>query len=205
MSIKLTGATSGSIEIDVPDAVSGGDVSLTLPNGVGSANQYLKNSGTAGTLEFADGGKLVQFKSAEYTTRTSVTTAVPLDDTVPQNDEGTEIITLAITPKSTSNKLVIEFFLPLWDADNVRVATACLFQDSTADALAVAGVVNSASLYNQQMGLVHIMDAGTTSSTTFKIRVGPNAGTLHLNRRANALVYGSTTLHATLRITEVEV
>ena len=52
MSIKLTGATSGSIEIDVPAAVSGGDVSLTLPNGVGSANQYLRNGSTAGTLEF---------------------------------------------------------------------------------------------------------------------------------------------------------
>jgi hypothetical protein len=52
MSIKLTGATSGSIELDVPAAVSGGDVSLTLPNGVGSANQYLKNGSTAGTLEF---------------------------------------------------------------------------------------------------------------------------------------------------------
>ena len=54
MSIKLTGATSGSIELDVPAAVSGGDISLTLPNGVGSANQYLKNGSTAGTLEFSN-------------------------------------------------------------------------------------------------------------------------------------------------------
>ena len=52
MSIKLQGATSGSIELDVPAAVSGGDISLTLPNGVGSAGQYLRNSNTAGTLEF---------------------------------------------------------------------------------------------------------------------------------------------------------
>ena len=104
---------------------------------------------------------------------------------------------------STKIKLIIEFFMPLWDADAVRVVAACLFQDSTADALAVAGLVNSLSLYNQQLALVHIMDAGTTSSTTFKIRIGPNSGTLFLNRRANATVFGSTTLHATLRITEV--
>ena len=31
--IKLTGATSGSIELDVPATVSGGDISLTLPMG----------------------------------------------------------------------------------------------------------------------------------------------------------------------------
>ena len=54
MSIKLQGATSGSIELDVPAAVSGGDISLTLPDSVGSAGQFLKNSGTAGTLEFGD-------------------------------------------------------------------------------------------------------------------------------------------------------
>ena len=70
MSIKLTGATSGSIEIDVPDAVSGGDISLTLPNGVGSANQYLKNSGTAGTLEFGD-LPTIGFTSSATTATTS--------------------------------------------------------------------------------------------------------------------------------------
>ena len=53
MPIKLNGATSGSVELNVPAAVSGGDVTLTLPNGVGSANQFLKNGSTAGTLEFA--------------------------------------------------------------------------------------------------------------------------------------------------------
>jgi len=53
MPIQLNGSTSGSVQVDVPAAVSGGDVSLTLPNGVGSANQFLKNSGTAGTLNYS--------------------------------------------------------------------------------------------------------------------------------------------------------
>ena len=53
MPIKLNGATSGSVELGVPAVVSGGDVSLTLPTGVGSANQFLKNGSTAGTLEYA--------------------------------------------------------------------------------------------------------------------------------------------------------
>ena len=53
MPIKLNGSTSGSVELGVPAVVSGGDVSLTLPTGVGSANQFLKNGTTAGTLEYA--------------------------------------------------------------------------------------------------------------------------------------------------------
>ncbi len=56
MPIKLNGATSGSVELDVPAAVSGGDITFTLPNGVGSAEQVLKNSGSAGALEFGSAG-----------------------------------------------------------------------------------------------------------------------------------------------------
>ena len=178
---------------------------LTFPSTQGSADQILRNGSTAGTLEFADGGKLVQFKSAEYTTRTSFTTIIHFDDTVPQNTEGTEILTLAITPKSTSNKLIIEFLLPMYDVATASAAACALFQDSTADAIAAAANVNYTANYFQQMSLVHIMDAGTTSSTTFKIRVGPDGSTMYLLRRTDGTYYGSTTLHATLRITEVEV
>ena len=53
MPIKLNGATNGSVELNVPAAVSGGDVSLTLPNGTGVANQFLKNGSAAGTLEYS--------------------------------------------------------------------------------------------------------------------------------------------------------
>ncbi|BAQ93187.1 endosialidase [uncultured Mediterranean phage uvMED] len=53
MALRLKGSTSGSVELDVPAAVSGGDVTLTLPNGTGSANQFLKNGSAAGTLEYS--------------------------------------------------------------------------------------------------------------------------------------------------------
>ena len=53
MALRLKGSTSGSVELDVPAAVSGGDVTLTLPNGTGSANQFVKNGSAAGTLEYS--------------------------------------------------------------------------------------------------------------------------------------------------------
>lgn len=70
MSLKLNGATSGSIELDVPDNVSGGDIALTLPNGTGNANQVLKNGGTAGTLEYGTAG----LKSVQVFTATGSST-----------------------------------------------------------------------------------------------------------------------------------
>ena len=54
MSIKLKGSTAGSVALDAPanTSPSGSDIALTLPIDAGSANQYLRNSSTAGSLEF---------------------------------------------------------------------------------------------------------------------------------------------------------
>ena len=49
--IKLKGSSSGEAEVTV--AAAAGTPTFTLPTTVGSANQLLKNSGTAGTLEYS--------------------------------------------------------------------------------------------------------------------------------------------------------
>lgn len=72
MSIKLNGSSAGSVSFDAPADTSptGTDVTLTLPTSAGSAGQYLRNSGTAGTLEFGDLPTL-GFTSSATTTTTS--------------------------------------------------------------------------------------------------------------------------------------
>ena len=52
MGLKLNGATSGSVELDVPDAI-GSDISFTLPGADGSAGQVLSTNG-AGALSFVN-------------------------------------------------------------------------------------------------------------------------------------------------------
>jgi len=53
MTLRLNGDSSGFTEIKAADAA--GDNSITLPANNGSVNELLKNSGTAGTLEYASG------------------------------------------------------------------------------------------------------------------------------------------------------
>ena len=55
MSIKLKGSSFGSVSFDAPadTSPSGSDITLTLPTSAGSANQFLKNGSTAGTLEYS--------------------------------------------------------------------------------------------------------------------------------------------------------
>ena len=69
MSIKLKGSTDGSVTLQAPADTSptGTDKTLILPTGVGSANQILRNSSTAGTLEFATLERVKRTYSSEVT------------------------------------------------------------------------------------------------------------------------------------------
>jgi hypothetical protein len=130
------------------------------------------------------------------------TTLIPSDDTIPQNTEGTEFMTLAITPKSATNKLLIDvtFIGSYSGATNL---VAALFQDSTANALAAGWFVSGAASENITIRFQHEMTAGTTSPTTFKVRAGGNgAGTVTFNGQAGAARYGGV-LASSIRITEI--
>lgn len=135
------------------------------------------------------------------------TTQMPCDDTIPQSGEGDEYLTKAITPKSATNILVIETNLLLGFNASVSVEnqTVALFQDATANALAATSTWFPVSGGTLTMSLRHIMLAGTTSSTTFKIRSGNhNAGTTRLNGTAGARRFGGVA-SSTLKITEYKV
>lgn len=143
---------------------------------------------------------LVQRVSTTSTTAASTTTTIPTDDTIPQNTEGDEYLTLSITPKHTSNILVIDF--TGWiSLSALNTLTVALFQDSTANALQAVPTAIEAVDRSRPVVLRHIMSAGTTSSTTFKIRYGPSAGTGYMLRN-NAGESFSTADSATLMITE---
>ena len=132
------------------------------------------------------------------------TTVLPSDDTIPQITEGDEYMTLAITPTSATNKLIIEVVF-FGARSGAELLTAALFQDATANALAVS----AADIKNANMltlvAFNHEMVAGTTSSTTFRVRAGgASAGTNTFNGSSGARLYGGV-LASSLRITEVVV
>lgn len=51
MTLRLKGSNSGDVSLKAP--ATAGDNTITLPTSNGSADQFLKNSGTAGELEFS--------------------------------------------------------------------------------------------------------------------------------------------------------
>jgi len=132
------------------------------------------------------------------------TTTTPWDDTIPQNTEGNQVMTLAITPKSTSNILVIDVCVNVVSNPIGDIITA-LFQDTTANALAAVSEVPADVTRNCPTTLRHIMSAGTTSSTTFKVRCGSSAaGTLTFNGSASARKLGGV-MASSIMITEYSI
>ena len=123
---------------------------------------------------------LVQFQIGTVATVVTCSTAMVDDDTVPTNTEGTEVVTVAITPKSSSNILVIKCNFSFTSAGAANSIWS-LCQDSTAAALRAGygdGIVTNES---GEVSFTHKMTAGTTSATTFKVRFGSAGTTMYVN------------------------
>lgn len=182
------------------DGTHSADITLTTPT-IGDFT-----NATHTHVSNAQGGELTGMAVQVVYTQTGAvatgTTVSPDDDNIPQNDEGDEYITLAITPTDTNNKLLIEASLN-FASSVANHMVAALFQDTTANALASGGHRIGANNL-EQIFLRHEMTAGTTSSTTFKIRIGgESAGTTTFNGHGGARKHGGV-LASNIRITEVQ-
>jgi hypothetical protein len=139
----------------------------------------------------AASGKVIAISNSQTGTVATGTTTIPQDNTIPQNTEGDQYMTLSYTPTSASNKLQIDVVAFGSSSANASMIMA-LFQDSTANALAaisqyaVGGPTN-----NYSQTLKHTMTSGTTSAITFKVRIGLEAaGTFTFNGRSGGQLFG---------------
>jgi len=136
----------------------------------------------------------IQVQSASYATYSgAINTVIPIDDTVPQNTEGTEVITVTITPNKSGNTLVIDGVIMLSSNFNGSSDMAVsLFQDSTAAAI-WSGTARSSTLNATTLvPIKHVLQAASASPTTFKIRVGVSVGTysIFVNGDTSSRLFG---------------
>lgn len=148
-------------------------------------------------------GNTVQVVISQAGAVATGTTTIPADDTIPQNTEGDQYMSQAITPTVAPNVLNIEHTGEYFNSGAVG-QTVALFQDSTANALSAIYMGKEVAA-NRGAGrlLRYFMPAGTTSSTTFKIRSGGNAaGTTTFNGTASARIFGGVS-SSTLVVREI--
>jgi hypothetical protein len=149
------------------------------------------------------GGKVLQVVEVHDGAVATGSTIMPSDDTIPQNDEGNEWMTLAVTPASASNLLRIDTCVHMATTSDDQMIAA-IFQDSTASALSASAYRQSAANKINSVYMTHYMTAGTTSSTTFKVRGGGmNSGTITFNGVSSGRLFGGV-LASFIIITEIE-
>ncbi len=152
------------------------------------------------------GGIVVQAVSTWDGTSSTGTTVMPADNTTPQITEGVEFTTLAITPTSVSNTLLI-YALVHMENTGVGMRTIALFNtDSHAtNALAVGNAYELTASRMTSQVLQHTMTAPSASSTTFSIRGGgETVGTTRFNKHNNGDFYNGL-LRSGIVIMEIQV
>lgn len=165
-----------------------------------------KDDGTA----VVAANKILQVAYAELATSGTTPALIPADDTIPQNTEGTEILTCAITPQSATSYLLVQVCANLSEDTNTTDSgvIAAIFRDATASAIA-AQIAGSQATGGVLSGLSHgefnfqfRVAAVSTALTTFKLHVGgENAGTYRWNG-AGTRRFGGVYL-TTITLTEI--
>jgi len=149
-------------------------------------------------------GHILQTVNTHTTSTIVGTTTVPYDDTIPQITEGFEVLTLNITPKSATNKLLINV-VTILSADVNSLPSTNLFVGTTANALATTFThAYGGGDYPLNHKLTHYMTSGSTSALTFRVRIGCNqTGSVTLNGREEARKMGGA-LTSSITIMEVQ-
>jgi len=149
-------------------------------------------------------GSVIQVASYQTGAVATGTTLMPYDDTIPQITEGDQYMTLAITPLSATSKLFVQVVAYISHTSVNTTFQMALFQDSTANALATGSMYpGGAASTMELMTFNYWMTSGTTSSTTFRVRVGSNqAGTTTFNGTVGGRLFGGT-FSSSITITEV--
>lgn len=158
----------------------------------------------AWVLANGGGGLVVQLVKTVTGAVATGGTVIPLDDTIPQNTEGDQFMSLAITPHNVANILRIDVVCFL-TSNAGNWLTAALFQDATAGALAAYAAYQNIAGGGASVVFTYFMVAGTTSATTFKVRGGRDASagsTVTFNGTAGGRLFGGK-LVSSITITEL--
>jgi hypothetical protein len=172
-------------------------MSAAITAGTGATPSALSHDGTqvvkfdATGVSTGAGKRLAQSVTTVVSTVSTGTTVIPLDNTVPQNTEGDQYLSVTITPTNAASTLEITV---QWHGANSAAGnymTGALFQDATVGAIAVCMNNSFQAGAPLPLPLYHTMVAGSVAATTFKYRVGgTSAGTTTFNGAASAQLLG---------------
>ena len=183
--IKLPHASGNSMSIAAPATNPASDLELKLPATIGTANQYLKNSSTAGTLEFGtlSAGKILQvvYNVKTDTWSTSAQQSWTEIGGTDQNGSGS-VFGVTITPSATSSKILVRATIGVgYDQSHDFMAgrfvgggSVCAEADAANNHLRAHGhstYMSSDDGHESLIQMEHLHSPNTTSATLYKVEL----------------------------------
>ena len=155
--------------------ISSGTYSASSPTAIS-----LTSSAVVGIAPSSDSfGVMVGEAYGKLSTSLAISAAIPADNTIPQNTEGTEVVTVTYTPKFADSTLEIRAQVYGVKSTTQNVVLA-LFRDSTANAISAVEAYMTTGT-GGTFGITTQTAASSTASTTFKLRVGAVTGSFFIN------------------------
>lgn len=142
----------------------------------------------SGRLELSTPAVVIGRKRVSSTTDLTVTGVIPLDNTTPVITEGDEILTTSYTPRSTNNKLVVEFNGFLMHSDAGVGLVIALFEGNTCVGARWWSQASSGAPFST---FTFEFTPSSTGNNTYSLRYGTGATGLrdaYVNRQSNAAV-----------------
>lgn len=198
------------------DIIVGNSVGNPVRLAIGAAATVLRSDGTdaswskvalatdvSGILPPANAptGSIIQTVYASYASNAGLSVAIPADDTIPQNTEGTQILTASIVPSSTSH-LIRATFQGDATPSSSDIICAALFRNVGVNALCSRFLSVSLSP-GFMIGLTYVDSPGSVSTQTYNLRVGSSATTVYMNGTNGPARRGGGTQIATLMLEEI--
>lgn len=171
-------------------------MSSAITGGTGATPSVLSHDGAqvvkfdATGISTGAGKRLAQIQTFTTGAVATGTGGFPRTDAIPQSSGGDQYMSLTITPTNAASTLEIDI------TANAAISagdfiTAALFQDSTVNALSAVIIQPGSAGFTQAINFKHLLVAGTTLATTFKVRLGNNnADTLTFNGTAGGRLLG---------------
>lgn len=178
-----------------------GDVAIVQSEGSGNWRCLSYSRATGRPL-----GGVIQRAFTSYNTAADISTLIPTDDTIPQSSEGTEILSVAVTPTSVLSRFRCRYQgVAAFVSGGPMAFTAALFctpNPGGTDAIAAATETLDTAGYPRQIFMEWEFVPGSLSAQTVSVRVGPSSGVMKMNGNNVTRFFGGI-LRSTLVVEEI--
>ena len=183
-------------------------VALQAANGVniGAPAGGFKGPGAlnAATGVYVGGhGTIAQVVRDVETAYITCSTIMPIDDTIPQSNEGDQVLSVSITPINAASTLLIIVDLNVQLAVASGLFASAVFVDSVVNAIAGRVGTSPTTGRVETSHYTHMLSAGSTATRTYKVRAGSGSATdLKINGDESTRLLGGV-MSSSLTVVEI--